>query len=109
MSEVPEVEGEQGQGQTMPMSMVSAVAGIFSVLFAPCCMLDPRMAAIIHTVLGLIAIGTGLATRGRVASGKIDASNLFQARIGLIAGGVALVIAAAWAVFIIKFPDGNPG
>jgi hypothetical protein len=97
------------EGQTMPIAMVSAVSGVFSVLFAPCCALDPRLAAIIHAVLALIAVTTGLVVTQRVAAGKIDRSNIFQARIGFIAGGIALVIAAAWAIWIVRHPDGNPG
>lgn len=100
---------ESTQGQTQPMAMVSAVAGVFSVLFAPCCILDPRLAALIHGVLGLIAVTTGFVTTRRVAAGAVDSTNLLQARIGFIAGGIGLVIAAAWAVWIARHPDGNPG
>ncbi len=99
----------ESQGQTHPISMVSAVSGVFSVLFAPCCALDPRLAAIIHAVLAIIAVSTGVVVAQRVSAGRYDASNLFQARIGFIAGGIALVIAAAWGIFILRHPDGNPG
>ena len=89
--------------------MVSAVAGIFSVLFAPCCALDPRMAALVHLVLGTIALVTGLVTYRRVSAGRIDSSNLFQARIGLCTCAVAYSIAVAWGVWIQGHPDGIPG
>jgi predicted transporter len=89
--------------------MVSAVAGVCAVLFAPCCALDPRLAALVHLVLGLVSIGAGILTWRRVAQGRIDRSNLFQARIGFVAAGIALTIASAWAIWISSHPDGIPG
>ena len=73
---------ERLEGQTEPVAMVSAVSGVCSVLFAPCCVLDPRLAAAVHVVLALLSITAGLLTYRKVALGRIDPTNLFQARLG---------------------------
>lgn len=106
MTNPPEPQPDLPEAQTQPLAMLAIVAGAVSVIVAPCALMDPRIAAINHTLLGVAGLVLGALVRSKVAQGKFDPSNLFQARFGTILGGVGVCLGLAWGVWIYLHPLG---
>jgi hypothetical protein len=106
MTPPPETPADLPEAQTQPLAMLAIVAGAISVLVAPCALMDPRISAINHTLLGVAGLLLGALVRAKVAQGRFDPSNLFQARFGMILGGVGVCLGLAWGVWIYLHPLG---
>lgn len=91
---------------THPIAIIGLAAGVFSVLFGGICLLDPRLAALIQGLLGLLSLGTSAGTFMMVKSQKIEDHNLFQAKLALLFGGLGASISAAWWIWIYFHPNG---
>lgn len=106
MSQHPSEDTPENVG-THPLSILGVAAGAFSILFGGgCSLLDPRLGALNHGLLGLIALGSGLWIASRVRSQQLEQSNQFQARWAMALGAVSLLIALAWAAWISQHPLG---
>lgn len=94
---------------THPMAMISLVAGIMSLACGVMCCLDPRLAGVMHTTLGLLSLSTAGATFYKVSKGEFDETNLFQARIALGLGALGLIIGLAWIAWWMSDPFNEAG
>ena len=92
---------------THPMAVVGIVSGIMSIVCGAFCCLDPRLAGVMHTVLGLMALGTGTGTWVKVKRGRLETHNLFQARFALALGAVGFAAGVSWLVWWYLHPDGR--
>lgn len=101
----PSAAGAEPTG-THPLSMVGAVAGLGSIFCGVMNCLDPRLGGIIHTALGLLAVGAGVTVWLKVRQGTLDQTNIFQARMALGVGGVGLTIGLALLAWWSSLPSG---
>jgi hypothetical protein len=103
----PTPEPAEDARGTHPLSILGLAAGGFSLVFGgTCSLLDPRLGALNHALLGLIALGCGLWIRARVRAQHLEDSNLLQARWATALGAASLVISLAWALWIARHPLG---
>jgi hypothetical protein len=106
VSQHPSEELPENAG-THPLSILGVAAGAFSILFGGgCSLLDPRLGALNHGLLGLIALGSGLWIASRVRGQHLEQSNQMQARWAMALGSVSLLISLAWGVWIYQHPLG---
>ncbi len=100
-------EDQGAQEGTHPFAIVGAAAGVVSILVGPFCCLDPRLAGVLHTALGLLALASGGFTLLKVRRGQIEGHNTFQARLALGLGAFGLLAGIAWIIWWILHPDGR--
>ena len=100
-------EAETPEEGTHPLGMVGMVSGIMSIACGVFCCLDPRLAGIMHTVLGLMALGTGGKTWLKVRQTELEPHNLFQARFAMGLGIIGLSVGVSWLVWWYFHPDGH--
>ncbi len=91
---------------THPLAMVGIVGSIMSILCGAMCCLDPRLAGVMHTALGLLAVISGGTTFFWARQGRIGPSNFFQAKVALGVGTVGLLIGIGWLIWWASDPFG---
>ena len=92
---------------THPTAIVGMASGIMSIAGGVFCCLDPRLAGIIHALLGLIALGAGTTTWLKVRRGQLEEHNLFQVRFAMVLGGIGLIAGISWLIWWYLHPDGH--